>query len=203
MSLLHRSRHEDRTGDTAVMDRPAEPLDPRDDRDPHVLARDDVTTSRSDEATIRERSWTFAPGQLISLAIGVGFVALGLVAMVRAGIDDTFADPVVDVLGFSHTAWLGLAEVGLGVLLVLAGTGAWGRPLSVLLGAGMVIAGVLVVAEPGGMPDELGLEKDFGWVLIAAGAIVALASMALPVWRKHRVWRDGVDTDHRSTAVAH
>jgi hypothetical protein len=203
MSLLHRTRHEDRTGDTAVLDRPAEPVDARDDRDAHVLARDEVATSRADEATIRERTWTFAPGQLISLAIGVGFVAIGLVAMVRAGIDDTFADPVVEVLGFSHTAWLGLAEVGLGVLLVLAGTGAWGRPLSVLLGAGMVIAGVLVAAEPAGMPDELGLEQDFGWVLIVSGAIVALASMALPVWRKHRIWRNDVDTDRRSTVDTH
>jgi hypothetical protein len=62
---------------------------------------------------------------------------------------------------------------------------------------------VLVAAEPAGMPDELGLEQDFGWVLIVSGAIVALASMALPVWRKHRIWRNDVDTDRRSTVVTH
>ena len=46
--------------------------------------------------------------------------------MARAGIDGSFGTPVVEVLGFSHTAWLGLAEVGLGVVLILAGTGARG-----------------------------------------------------------------------------
>ena len=62
------------------------------------------------------------------------------------------------------------------MLLVLAGTGAWGRPLSVLLGAAMMIAGVLIGAEPGEMPEELGLEQDFGWMLVLFGALVALAA---------------------------
>ena len=88
--------------------------------------------------------------------MGVGFVAVGLLAMVRAGIDGSFATPVVEVLGVTHTAWLGLAEVGLGVLLILAGTGAWGRPLSVILGVAMVIAGVLIGAAPEEMPRGAG-----------------------------------------------
>ena len=124
-----------------------------------------MATDADESVKTTERTWTFAPGQLISLIVGIGFVAVGLLAMVRAGIDGSFETPVVEVLGFTHTAWLGLAEVGLGVLLILAGTGAWGRPLSVILGVAMVIAGVLIGAAPEEMPAELGVEEDFGWAL--------------------------------------
>jgi hypothetical protein len=142
--------------------------------------------------TVRERTWTFAPGQLISFVAGVGLIAVGLVALVRAGIDGALATPTVHVLTYTHTAWLGLAELGLGLLLVLAGTGAWGRPISVLLGAAAVVAGVLIVAEPDQMPDRLGLEKNYGWPLMAMGAVVALAAMALPVWRRRKILDEDV-----------
>jgi hypothetical protein len=204
MSLLHRTRNDDRVDEPTV--RSDDPVVVhRPDGPPVVERRDDDTTvhevERTDDYTIRERTSTFAPGQLVSLAVGVGFVALGLVAMLRAGIDGSFGNPTVEVLGLSHTAWLGLAEVGLGVLLVLAGTGAWGRPLSVLLGAGMIVAGVLVRAVPEEMPDKLGLEQDFGVLLILAGALVALSALILPVWRSHKVTRNGVTQPERSTVV--
>jgi hypothetical protein len=184
MNLLHRSRTDD--GDVAVHDH-----DHDHDHDhehavdgdrPRHTADDAVATRRT-----RERTWTFAPGQLISFAVGLGFVVVGILALVRAELGGSLATPVVEVLGLSHTAWLGLAEIGLGVLLMVAGTGAWGRPLSVLLGALMVVAGILVLAEIDQLPEELGLERDFGWPLVALGALVAVATMALPVWRSHHI----------------
>jgi hypothetical protein len=194
MSLLHRTH--DRTDDGAT------PSDRHSD-DPQVVQRRDPIAAVTDdhETRIRERSWTFAPGQIVSMIVGVGFVALGLVALIRAGIDGSLESPVVEVLGFTHTAWLGLAEIGLGVLLILAGTGARGRFLSVLLGAAMVVSGVLIGAETREMPEELALEQDFGWMLALFGALVAVAAMALPVWRSRKVWRDGevVDADRAVT----
>ena len=167
----------------------------------HTRTDDDAAVDRTEvrESTVQgsttasQRSWTFAPGQLVSLVVGVGFVIAGLIAVVRAGLDGSLATPVVEVLGYSHTAWLGIAELGLGLLLILAGTGAWGRPLSVLLGVAMVIAGVLVLAEPGQMPDELGLEEAYGWPLVISGAVVAIAALVLPVWRSQRYTRDQID----------
>jgi hypothetical protein len=107
------------------------------------------------------------------------------------------------VLGLSHTAWLGLAEVGAGVLLILAGTGPWGRPVSVLVGAAMMIAGVLIGVETANMPEELGVEERYGWMLVLLGALVSLAAMVLPVWRSRRVRRDGVDVDdHREIVLS-
>lgn len=182
MSLLHPTRHDD---DTVV--------DDHTDHQDHV--RHEVTGPASTRT--RERSWTFAPGQLVSLVVGVGLIAVGVVALIRAEIGGSLATPVVEVLGYTHTAWLGLAEIAVGLLLVLAGTGAWGRAVSVLLGAASVIAGVLILAEPGQMPDELGLEKDFGWPLILLGAIVALAAMVLPVWRSRKVDHEPIDLRDR------
>ena len=181
MSLLHRTHDRDDLDDARVADRSDTDtvVVPR-DRDPEII-RDD-----REDVVVRERTWTFAPGQIVSLVVGIGLVALGVVAMVRAGIDGSFATPVVDVLGFTHTAWLGLAEVGAGLLLILAG---------------MVIAGVLVVAETSAMPEELGIEKDYGWMLVLLGALVSLAAMALPVWRSRRVRRNGVDVDERRELV--
>jgi hypothetical protein len=198
MSLLHRTHDRDRVDDEHVADR--SDLDRDDDtvvvprhRDPEIVTdRDD-----RDDVVVRERTWTFAPGQLISLVVGIGLVALGVVAMTRAGIDGSFKTPVVEVLGFTHTAWLGLAEVGAGLLLILAGTGAWGRAVSVVVGSAMMIAGVLIGAETSAMPDELAVEEDFGWMLVLLGALVALAAMVLPVWRSRRVRRNGVDIDDR------
>jgi hypothetical protein len=194
MSLLHRTRDDDttvadadthRTGDTGGV----------------ITTADRVDTTA--ETKTRERTWTFAPGQLISFAVGVGFIALGVVAMIRAGIDDNLARPTVEVLRLSHTAWLGLAEIGLGVLLVIAGTGAWGRFLSVPVGALMVIAGILVLAEPSEMPDRLGLERDYGWVLLSFGALVAVASMALPVWRTRKVHEVDLRGEREHPLVTH
>ena len=61
----------------------------------------------------------------------------------------------------------------------------------------MMIAGVLIGAETGAMPEELGLEQDYGWMLVLLGALVALAAMVLPVWRSRRSARDG-EVDRRS-----
>ncbi len=144
-------------------------------------------------AKVRERTSVFAPGQLISLIAGGALVALGAVALVRAGLGEPLDTPVVEVLGWNHTAWLGLAEVGVGAVLMLLGTGAWGRWLSVLIGAATVVVGVVVLVESRGLPDELAVERDFGWPLVALGAAVALAAMALPVWRTTHTTMRAVD----------
>lgn len=137
--------------------------------------------------TVRERTWTFSASQIVSFVAGVGLVALGLVALIRAGVDGDLTTPTVRVLTYTHTAWLGVVEVAVGTVLILAGMGARGRYVSIVVGAALVVAGVLVRAEPDGMPDALGLEPSFGWALIVLGLVVALAAMALPVWRRREL----------------
>jgi hypothetical protein len=172
MSLLHRTR----TGDDAV-----------------VVERERIGQTVEPVATrTRQRSSMVAPGQIVSLIAGAGLITVGVLALIRAELDGSLSTPVVEVVGYTHTAWLGIAEIGVGLLLMLAGASPAGRSVSVVLGAAMVIAGVLVRAEPGQMPDELGIEKAFGWPLIIVGAVVAVAAVVLPVWYSNRVDRDTV-----------
>jgi len=137
---------------------------------------------------VRERRFDFAPGQLVSLIGGLALIAVGLIAIIRAGLDTSLDTPVVSVMGWDHTAWLGVAEVGAGLLLVLAGvSAAAGRTVSVLIGSLLVIGGILVLAEEQARPVELGIERSFGWPLVACGAVVALAALVLPAWRTRSV----------------
>ena len=201
MRLLHRDKHEadisDHDGNRTTTDAPVlDAMTERDDRGHTAVQPTPGPPGAADtvgrDTTVHERTWTFAPGQVVSLVAGVGLVVVGLLALMRAGVGEPLDSPTVDVLSYSHTAWLGIAEIGLGALLVLAGTGAWGRPLSVLLGAAAVVAGILVLLEPGQMPEELAVEKSFGWPLLALGAVVALAAMALPVWRRRTITDDEI-----------
>ena len=178
MSILHRTR----TDDDAV-----------------VVQRETVQPVATHT---RQRSSMIAPGQIVSLIAGAGLITVGILALIRAELDGSLATPVVEVLGYTHTAWLGIAEIGVGLLLMLAGATPAGRGVSVFLGAAMVIAGILVRAEPSQMPEELGIEKAFGWPLIIVGAVVALAAIALPVWYSNRVDRDTVDLDDERVRTA-
>jgi hypothetical protein len=186
MRLINREHPQERQADRAPVaddgvERPEAATLGHADRAPEA-AREVRAPGRP---TVRERTWAFAPGQVVSFAVGVAAVAVGVLALVRAGVDGSLDTPTVGVLGYRHTAWLGLAEVAVGAVLVLAGTGPRGRPLSILIGAAAVVTGVVIIAEPDRTPTQLGLEKNFGWPMIGAGALVALAAIALPVWR-HR-----------------
>ena len=150
--------------------------------------------------TVRERTWSFTPAQIVSFAVGSFLVVVGLLALLRAGVDGSLATPTVEVLTYRHTAWLGLAEIGAGSLLVLASSGPWGRLISIVVGAAIVVGGVLVLAEPGEIPAELGTERAYGWPVAALGALVAVAAMALPVWRR-RTMRDEELAEFRARVV--
>jgi hypothetical protein len=162
----------------------------------HVVpVRRDERTVTDDRSQVRERVSTFAPGQIVSLVGGLVLVIVGLIALLRAGIDGSLDDPVVSVMGWDHSAWLGVVEVGVGVLLMVAGSGAAGRPLSILIGVLMVVAGVLILAEERARPEELGIEREFGWPVAIFGGVVALAALVIPTWRTRKV--DTVDLRDR------
>ncbi|HEV7759180.1 MAG TPA: hypothetical protein VGO78_09330, partial [Acidimicrobiales bacterium] len=71
------------------------------------------------ESEIRTELWSWADA--VVSVIGAGLALIGLIVLARAGINRTWYRPVVHVLDADHTAALGAAEVGAGVLLMLAG----------------------------------------------------------------------------------
>lgn len=56
----------------------------------------------------------YAPDAVIAALVGLVMLVVGLIAIVRGGFGGPMSDPVVNVLGFTHTTTLGLIEIGLG-----------------------------------------------------------------------------------------
>lgn len=116
-------------------------------------------------------------GSVVVLLAGAALAVLGVVAAARTGIDDTWYRPVAVVAGLRHTALLAGLEVGVGLLLVIAGlAGARGGAALVCI-TGAMAAGVAAI-EPELVADELALERWWAIALAAAGAGLAAVSMA-------------------------
>ena len=79
---------------------------------------------------------------MIAAAVGLVVMIVGLLAIVRGGFDGPMEDPVVQVLGFTHTTTLGLIEVVLGGLLLICGASSW-RSGALFFGSIMAIGGFI------------------------------------------------------------
>jgi hypothetical protein len=146
-----------------------------------VTAPQAAEMSRADEVTTTDRA--FSVGQILIMLCGAALLALGIVATVRGGLDGPLDEPVVEVLGFTHTPLLGLVEMGAGAVLLLAGMTVAGRAFAGFFGILLIVAGAVVLAELDWSVEKLGTEQDFGWVPIVIGAITLLASM-IPAKRR-------------------
>ncbi len=133
---------------------------------PHVVRR----------TTVRRRVEADA---VLAGAAGIVLLVVGLLALVRAGTDGSWDTPVVEVAGFTHTALLGVIEIGAGVALLLAGVSR-SRSASALWGVALGIAGFIGGVQAESFRDSLALESSMGWWALGIGAVVALAALALP-----------------------
>jgi hypothetical protein len=172
------------------------PLDERrdDDRYDTFDRTPEYVTTESDvvhEDVITERG--FSPGQVLIMAAGVASLVLGIIAVVRTGLDGSLSDPVETVLWWDHTALLGLFEIGAGVLMILSAMHPAMRWLGGLVGLALIVGGIMILAEVDWTLDELGAERDFGWVPIVIGA-VAVIGAAIP--RVHRTRRVATTSTH-------
>jgi hypothetical protein len=171
-------RHDDRpTGEplTTPPDADEPRLDDPRDGDPRTWDVPDEPTGRSDtileprpwaveEETVTERG--FSPGQILIVLAGAASLALGIVAVARTGLDGPLSRPIEPVLGWDHTALLGLIEIGAGAVMILAGLRAGTRWIGGLVGIAAIVGGALILGRLDWTMNELGAERDFGWVAI-------------------------------------
>jgi lysylphosphatidylglycerol synthetase-like protein (DUF2156 family) len=181
MRLKHRHEDDARTADPAAdepstTDRPdmAEGAIERDEpaHERPVVAERAESRDETIETveTVRHR-WDV--GSVLATAAGVALIVIGAVALVRAEINETWYQPVVEVAGLSHTPLLGAIEVGVGALLVLTGlAGARTAAAFVALVAG--VAAAVVALEPDLVDSELALERGWATALAIAGVALAL-----------------------------
>ena len=118
---------------------------------------------------------------LLAAATGVALIVIGVLALVRSGIDGTWYQPVVEVAGISHTPLLGAIEVGVGVLLVLAAM-AGVRVLAALVALAAGVAAVVVAIEPGAVERELAIETE--WAVALAVGLLAVGLLILSPGRE-------------------
>jgi hypothetical protein len=121
----------------------------------------------------------FTPDTFVAGLVGLAALIVGLIVVVRAGLDAPLSTPVVEVLGFTHTATLGLVEIGIGLFLLIAAS-ARSRGAEIFAGLAMVVGGVVGIAQYRSFADTLALERGWAWVVLIAGAVVAIAALMFP-----------------------
>jgi hypothetical protein len=125
-------------------------------------------------------------GSLAAIAAGAALAVVGAVALLRAGVDDTWYRPRVEVLDADHTALLGALEVGAGIVLLLAGL-IRVRVLVAILGLAMAISATAAAIDPAELHRELAIERWWAWTLVGAGVVLTLASLQVPRERHEAV----------------
>ncbi len=126
----------------------------------------------------------FAPDAIIAAIAGLVLLLVGLIAITRGGFDGKMSDPVVEVLGFTHTTTLGLIEAALGVLLLIAGV-TRSRPGAMFFGAILGIGGFVGAVQTSSFKESLALESSMAWIAVAAGVVVVLSALMLPRFARH------------------
>ncbi len=123
------------------------------------------------------RRWAF--DSAICGAIGVIYAVVGLIAISRAGMDAPLSDRTVEVLGFGHTAVLGLIEIGVGVALLLAAAVA-SRGAAVFFGTALGIASFVGAIEADRFEARLGIESSYAWLSLTLALVVVLTALLVP-----------------------
>lgn len=209
MRLLH--RHDDDLHDDDVRDRHIDTRDPdthderahrrsvfrrpvaRDDRDA-TLARDQAAfgrereieserarDERQEEIVERRKRWdTFG---FLTAAYGAALAAMGTVALVRTGVDESWYRPVTEVAGVRQSPLMGAIELGAGALLVLAlllGL----RMFAALVALAGGVAATVVALEPSLVNPELAIQR--GWAVALAASSLALGLLLIATRDRRR-----------------
>lgn len=121
----------------------------------------------------------FAPDAVIAALVGLVLLVVGLLAVVRGGFDGSMEEPVVGVLGFTHTTTLGLIEAGLGLCLLIVGATS-SRSGAIFFATVMGIAGFVGAVQTESFAKSLALESAHAWLLVVAAVVVVVSSLLLP-----------------------
>ena len=111
--------------------------------------------------------------------VGVALMIIGLIAIARAGVDGSMEQPVVKVLGFTHTATLGFIEAGIGLCLLIAAA-ATSKSAAIFFGLVLGIGGVVGAAQADSFRRSLALQSGLAWLAVVAALVVVLVSLLIP-----------------------
>jgi len=141
----------------------------------HVQTVDD-----DGDVLVTRRSMYVTPAQVVSVIGGLVLIAFGIFAVARTGLSGPLSTPQAQVLGLQHTAAIGLIEIAVGAVLVLCGLSPALRGLSALIGVGLVVIGIIILAGSAHFLARLHTDAALGWVGIIVGGVVLLAALIVP-----------------------
>ncbi len=140
-----------------------------------------VATSGQVHRAYRSR---FAPDAIIASIVGLVILVVGLIAVVRGGFDGPMSDPVVQVMGFTHTTTLGLIEIVIGVALLISGATS-SRSGAVFFGTLLGIGGFVGAVQTESFDKSLALESSMAWLAVAAAVVVVLSALMMPRYARN------------------
>jgi len=111
--------------------------------------------------------------------IGLALTIVGLIAATRAGFDGPMDQPVVSVIGFTHTTTLGIIEAVMGILLLISAA-ATSRSAAVFFGLVLGVGGIVGAVQTDSFRRSLALESGLAWLVVVAAAVVVLVSLLVP-----------------------
>ena len=155
-----------------------------------VDAVDTRVATVSEHTVVRERTWS--PAAIAAVLAGAFLLVIGIVAMIRADVGDSFTAQTVDVAGLPHTALLGVIEAAAGALLLIAGVSR-SRGTVMFVSAAMVIFGIVILMEHESLQDDLAVEPAHGWWAIGLGGAVLLIAALAPWTRTDHTERHETD----------
>jgi hypothetical protein len=126
----------------------------------------------------------FAPDAIIASIVGLVILVVGLIAIVRGGFDGPMSDPVVEVLGFTHTTTLGLIEIVLGAALLISGATS-SRSGAIFFGALLGIGGFVGAVQTESFDTSLALESSMAWLMVVAAVVVVLSALLMPRYARN------------------
>lgn len=135
-----------------------------------------------------------SPARIVAGILGVILLVMGGVALARTGLSSLTGETAT-VLGFEHTALMGLIDIVAGLLFLVAAAAVAVR--GQLTGISLLTAafGAVMMIEPGAMSDALGGGSDLGLLYVVVGLLGLLAAMMSPtrVTEVEAVHEDAVD----------
>jgi hypothetical protein len=189
MRLLHRDpdvEREERVEreldrDTTVDDRRDRTMFGRRWRHHHdgdTMTDDDrtVVTERPRRVRRERTHRAFHIGNMFAIIGGAVLAVIGIVALLRGDLNDTWDQPVTTVLRIDHTPLLAAIEVAAGVGLVLFGV-TRSRFMALIGSVGLAIAAAVAAIEPGRLATQYALEEWWAWTVAGASAFVALVCL--------------------------
>jgi hypothetical protein len=149
-------------------------------------ARAEIERERPDEkvheeVVERRKRWdTFG---FLTAAYGTALAAMGTVALVRTGIDESWYRPVTEVLGVRQSPLMGAIELAAGVVLVLALLFGL-RMFAALAAIGGGVVATVVAIEPSRVNPELAIQR--GWAIALAATSLALGLLLIATRDRRR-----------------